>query len=111
LVRETADATTLYFEVPENLKDTFAYTAGQYLTFEVELAGEKVRRSYSLCTYAGVDALPAVTVKRVDGGKMSNYLNSEIKEGDVMAVMPPMGKFTVVPESSRAAHYVLFWRR
>ncbi len=76
LVRETADATTLYFEIPENLKDTFVYTAGQYLTFEVELAGEKVRRSYSLCTYAGVDAMPAVTVKKVDGGKMSNYLNA-----------------------------------
>jgi ring-1,2-phenylacetyl-CoA epoxidase subunit PaaE len=108
LVRETADATTLYFEIPENLKDTFVYTAGQYLTFEVELAGEKVRRSYSLCTYAGVDEMPAVTVKRVDGGKMSNYLNAEIKEGDVMAVMPPMGKFTVVPDASRSAHYVLF---
>ena len=108
LVRETADATTLYFEIPENLKDTFTYTAGQYLTFEVEMGGEKVRRSYSLCTYSGVDAMPAVTVKRVDGGKMSNYLNAEIKEGDVMSVMPPMGKFTVVPDASRAAHYVLF---
>ncbi len=108
LVRETADATTLYFEIPENLKDTFTYTAGQYLTFEVEMGGEKVRRSYSLCTYSGVDVMPAVTVKRVDGGKMSNYLNAEIKEGDVMSVMPPMGKFTVVPDASRAAHYVLF---
>ena len=108
LVRETADATTLYFEIPENLKDTFTYTAGQYLTFEVEMGGEKVRRSYSLCTYSGVDAMPAVTVKRVDGGKMSNYLNAEIKEGDVMSVMPRMGKFTVVPDASRAAHYVLF---
>jgi ring-1,2-phenylacetyl-CoA epoxidase subunit PaaE len=108
LVRETADATTIYFEVPENLKDTFSYSAGQYLTFEVEIAGEKVRRSYSLCTYAGVDADPAVTVKRVDGGKMSNYLNADLKEGDVMQVMPPMGKFTVVPDASRAAHYVLF---
>ena len=108
LVRETADATTIYFKVPENLKDTFSYSAGQYLTFEVEIAGEKVRRSYSLCTYAGVDADPAVTVKRVDGGKMSNYLNADLKEGDVVQVMPPMGKFTVVPDASRAAHYVLF---
>ena len=108
LVRETADATTIYFEVPDNLKDTFSYSAGQYLTFEVEIAGEKVRRSYSLCTYAGVDADPAVTVKRVDGGKMSNYLNADLKEGDVMQVMPPMGKFTVVPDASKSVHYVLF---
>lgn len=41
LVRETADATTLYFEIPENLKDTFTYTAGQYLTFEVEMGVRK----------------------------------------------------------------------
>lgn len=108
LVRETADATTLYFDIPNNLKDTFHYTAGQYLTFEIEIGGEKVRRSYSLCTYAGDDPHPAVTVKRVDGGKMSNYLNSEIKEGDTLQVMSPMGKFTVIPDSSRAVHYVLF---
>ena len=63
LVRETADATTFYFDIPASLKDTFAYSAGQYLTFEVEINGEKVRRSYSLCTYSGVDADPAVTVK------------------------------------------------
>ena len=42
-VKETADATTFYFDIPENLKDTFAYKAGQYLTFEIEIAGEKVR--------------------------------------------------------------------
>ena len=53
LVRETADATTFYFDIPASLKDTFAYSAGQYLTFEVEINGEKVRRSYSLCTYSG----------------------------------------------------------
>lgn len=108
MVRETADATTLYFDIPENLKDTFRYSAGQYLTFEVEMGGEKVRRSYSLCTYSGVDAMPAVTVKRVEGGMMSNYLNAEIKEGAVMSVMPPMGNFTVLPDASRSAHYVLF---
>ncbi len=107
-VKETADATTFYFEIPENLSSEFAYTAGQYLTFEAEIAGEKVRRSYSLCTYAGVDSQPAVTVKKVEGGKMSNYMNSQISEGDIMQVMPPLGKFTVTPELSVAKNYVLF---
>lgn len=108
LVRETADATTLYFEVPDNLKDTFNYSAGQYLTFEVEIEGEKVRRSYSLCTYSGVDKNPAVTVKKVEGGTMSAFLNDSVKEGDVLQVMPPLGKFTVIPSASRSNHYVLF---
>ncbi len=108
VVAETSDATTFHFDVPAELKETFSYTAGQYLTFEAEVNGEKVRRSYSLCTYSGVDAMPAVTVKRVDGGKMSNYFNSAVKVGDVMNVMPPMGKFTVVPSADASRNFVLF---
>lgn len=107
-VQETADATTFYFEIPDSLASEFVYTAGQYLTFEAEIGGEKVRRSYSLCTYSGVDEQPAVTVKRVDGGKMSNYMNTQVKEGDVIQVMPPMGKFTVIPNSNDNKNYVLF---
>ena len=107
-VKETADATTIYFEIPAELKDTFSYKAGQYLTFEVEINGEKVRRSYSLCTYAGIDTYPAVTVKRVDNGKMSNYLNDHVSEGTVLQVMPPMGKFVAEIEPAKSKHYVLF---
>jgi ring-1,2-phenylacetyl-CoA epoxidase subunit PaaE len=108
VVRETADAVTLHLDIPVSLTETFSYTAGQYLTFEAEIKGEKVRRSYSLCTYAPADAHPAVTIKRVDGGRMSNYLNSNLNEGDLLQVMPPMGKFTLVPEAGRSTHYILF---
>jgi ring-1,2-phenylacetyl-CoA epoxidase subunit PaaE len=107
-VHETVDATTFYFEIPENLASEFVYTAGQYLTFEAEIEGEKVRRSYSLCTYSGVDTQPAVTVKKVDGGKMSNYMNTQVKAGDIMQAMSPMGKFTVIPNSNESKNYVLF---
>ncbi len=107
-VAETADATTFYFDVPAELKETFSYSAGQYLTFEAEINGEKVRRSYSLCTYSGIDAMPAVTVKRVEGGKMSNFFNTDVKEGSVLQVMPPMGKFTVEPNASLSRNFVLF---
>ena len=69
---ETADAAALYFEIPENIASDFEYTAGQYLTFEVEINGENVRRSYSLCTAPGIDANPGVAVKRVEDGRMSN---------------------------------------
>jgi ring-1,2-phenylacetyl-CoA epoxidase subunit PaaE len=108
VVAETADATTFYFEVPTELKDTFSYLPGQYLTFEAMINGEKVRRSYSLCTYSGIDSMPAVTIKRVDGGRMSNYFNSNVKEGDVLDVMPPMGKFTVEPSANNSRTFVLF---
>lgn len=107
-VKETSDATTFYFEVPSELESTFNYKAGQYLTFEVAINGEKVRRSYSLCTYSGVDAQPGVTVKQVEGGKMSTYLNQNVKEGDILSTMPPMGKFITEINPSHSKHYVLF---
>lgn len=106
-VAETADATSFYFEIPDNLKELYTYTAGQYLTFRVYVNGEEVRRSYSLCTYMGTDTLPGVTIKRVDGGVMSNYMPDNLHEGDEIEVMPPFGKFTVVPTSDRSSNYVL----
>lgn len=108
IAAETADAKTFYLEIPENLKDLYRYTAGQYLTFRYFENGEEVRRSYSLCTYEKTDANPGVTVKRVDMGKMSNYMNDKLNVGDEIEVMPPFGKFTVVPDANRKAHYVLF---
>ncbi|MEK0420533.1 MAG: ferredoxin--NADP reductase [Bacteroidetes bacterium] len=108
VVRETADAVTLHLDIPVSLTETFAYTAGQYLTFEAEINGEKVRRSYSLCTYGPADRHPAVTIKKVDNGRMSTYMNTAVKEGDVLQVMAPMGKFTVIPDAAKSTHYVLF---
>ncbi|MBS3914033.1 MAG: ferredoxin--NADP reductase [Bacteroidetes bacterium] len=106
-VQETADATSFFFEIPEDLKSIYQYTAGQYLTFRVFVNGEEVRRSYSHCTYSGMDAMPGVTVKRVDGGIMSNYMPDNLNVGDTIEVMPPYGKFTVVPDANRSTTYVL----
>lgn len=107
-VQETADASTLYFEIPADLKETFAYLPGQYLTIKALINGEDIRRSYSLCTFSELDALPAVTVKAVENGRMSNYINKQIKEGDVLEVMPPNGKFTLTPAAEKNQTYVLF---
>jgi ring-1,2-phenylacetyl-CoA epoxidase subunit PaaE len=51
---------------------------------------------------------PAVTIKRVEGGKMSNFFNSSLQVGDTIQVMPPMGNFILVPDANRKQHYVLF---
>jgi ring-1,2-phenylacetyl-CoA epoxidase subunit PaaE len=107
-VAETADATTFYLDIPADMKDLYRYTAGQYLTFRVHQNGEEVRRSYSLCTYEGTDANPGVTIKRVDQGRMSNYMIDTLNVGDTIEVMPPFGKFTVVPDAGRSENYVLF---
>jgi len=108
VIQETADAKTIVFDIPADLKEIFAYEAGQYLTFESEINGENVRRSYSLCTFDGVDASPAVTVKRVEGGRMSNFFNDHVAAGTELDVMPPLGNFKAELNESNAKHYVLF---
>ena len=108
LTRETTQAVTVFFEIPSELKETFAYKAGQYLTIDTEIKGERVRRAYSLCTAPGIDTDPAVTIKEVEGGRMSTYMNKSLKEGDVLSVMPPNGKFVVEPHDLSPRTYILF---
>jgi len=92
VVRETADAVSIHFEHPEDGK--IEYKAGQFFTLIVNIDGKEERRSYSVCSSPFVDTYPAVAVKRVVGGKVSNYLNSELKAGDSIKVIPPLGNFT-----------------
>ena len=47
--RETPDAVSVRFELPENLRETFAFKAGQHLTLRRDINGEEVRRNYSVC--------------------------------------------------------------
>lgn len=105
VIRETADAITIVFEKPAT---GLTYKAGQFLTLICDINGESVRRAYSLCTSPEVDEDLAVTVKRVEGGVMSNYLNDEIKAGDSIKVMPPLGNFTTVLRPENKRHIVMF---
>lgn len=107
IVDETADARSLRFAVPEELADTFAFTAGQHLTFRAEIGGEEVRRNYSLCV-APAEGQLKVTVKRIAGGLFSNWANDVLKPGDVIEAMPPHGSFTRDFDRQAANHYVAF---
>lgn len=105
VVKETADASSIVFEKPND--GSFNYKAGQYLTLKLNVGGESIRRAYSLCTSPYSDAEMAVTVKRVEGGKASGFIHNSLKAGDVIEVFPPMGNFTIVPDPSKARHLVL----
>lgn len=108
IVKETSDSVSIALEVPSHLSNQFAYLAGQYLTFYAEINGEDVRRSYSVCSSPYLDEMPIIAVKKVTDGRMSTFMNDTLKAGDLIEAMPPMGKFTLVPEISRKQHYVLF---
>ena len=80
------------FEVPELLKKVFSFEAGEYLTLQQTINGQKVRRAYSICSGVNEGEL-SVAVKRVPNGLFSTYATTQLKAGDVLEVMPPMGSF------------------
>ena len=104
IVKETADTVTLYFEQPEPFLE---YKAGQYITVILDINGKEERRSYSLCTSPYVDAYPGITVKRVKGGLVSNYLNDNMRPGKTIDIMKPMGNFTTTYHSKNQRHFVM----
>jgi ring-1,2-phenylacetyl-CoA epoxidase subunit PaaE len=106
--RETADSVSIALDIPAEAKDAFKYTQGQYITFKVNVNGEELRRSYSICSSPVADAEIRVAVKKVPGGKVSTYFNESLKVGDEIPVMPPMGNFSTPLDSSNKKHYVLF---
>jgi ring-1,2-phenylacetyl-CoA epoxidase subunit PaaE len=106
--RETADCVSVALDIPLEAKDSFKYTQGQYITFKVNVNGEELRRSYSICTSPVTDSEIRVAVKKVEGGRVSTYFNEKLKVGDVLPVMPPLGNFHTPLNSSNKKHYVLF---
>lgn len=93
VVRETADTNSLVFDVPADLAATFAYEPGQNITFRLPINGELEHRSYSMSSAPATDAKLAVTVKRVEGGLVSNWVNDNVKAGDEVQVTSPAGLF------------------
>lgn len=106
--KETQDAVSVHFDIPENVREDYRYKPGQYLTLKTTVNNEELRRAYSLCTSPYVDDIPAIAVKRVDGGKVSNYVNDWFSEGQQIEVMTPMGNFTTDLNEFYSRHFILY---
>jgi ring-1,2-phenylacetyl-CoA epoxidase subunit PaaE len=98
------DAVAVTFAVPHDLRKTFAFKPGQYLTLRQDLDGVEERRSYSIC--APPSAPPRIGVRRVDGGLFSTRLVDKLRPGDVLDVLPPLGRFT--PDLTRRGQQHVF---
>ncbi len=107
VVDETAEARSIRFAVPEELRETFRFRPGQHLTLKAEIGGEELRRNYSLCV-APQDGTVMVTVKRIAGGAFSNWANDTLRPGMEIEVMAPHGSFTWEFSEGAANHYVGF---
>jgi ring-1,2-phenylacetyl-CoA epoxidase subunit PaaE len=105
--RETDEAVSVAFEVPDALKEDFQFVQGQYLTLRARVNGEDLRRPYSVCV-APEEGELRVCVKKLHGGRFSSFVNDVLKVGDSIDVMAPMGRFHAPDESEAARHYVAF---
>lgn len=102
---DTDEAVIVSFDVPDDLRSVFGFTQGQYLTLRGDVEGQDLRRSYSIC--AGLDdGELRVGVRKVRGGTFSNWINANLKPGDLIQVMPPQGRFYVPIEPAARRHHV-----
>jgi ring-1,2-phenylacetyl-CoA epoxidase subunit PaaE len=104
LERLTDDAVAITFEVPEELREEYRFVAGQHVALRCTIAGDDVRRNYSICTPAGSGRL-RVGVKRLPGGVFSSYAMERLRVGDAIEVLTPTGQFHTPLDPAQAKHY------
>jgi ferredoxin-NADP reductase len=97
IVEETHDTKSFVLDVPGDLQEAFAYQAGQFCTFRIRFGDEDLMRCYSMSSSPHTDTEFVTTVKRVPGGRVSNWMLDEVAEGDVLALTRPAGVFALAP--------------
>jgi 3-ketosteroid 9alpha-monooxygenase subunit B len=100
-IPETHDSISVVLEIPPALADSFRYRAGQFLTFKIPYQGRVLVRSYSLSSSPDVEREHKVTVKRVERGRISNWINDTLRPGSPLMVVPPAGAFVLDPAARR----------
>jgi ring-1,2-phenylacetyl-CoA epoxidase subunit PaaE len=104
---DTDNAVVLSFDIPDNLKETFQYKHGQYLTLKFMFRGKQERRAYSLCSSPSMDKDLKIGIKRVFKGLVSNHVNDNITVGSEIEVMPPQGHFNTKLDPNQSKDYFL----
>ncbi|MDX2302441.1 MAG: sterol desaturase family protein [Microscillaceae bacterium] len=103
--QEANDAFTIQFgNVPTVFKD---FSPGQHLTIKVHIKGETLYRTFSISSIPNTDNMLTLTIKRIKGGKVTNYLAKNLKVGDIVEVTAPSGQFCLYPEPAHQKHYVM----
>lgn len=107
IIKETADAVSILFNVPEEFKSHYTFVAGQYVTLKVTLDGQEIRRAYSICSSPKSGGL-RIAVKAIKNGFFSKFANDKLAVGNVIEVGTPEGKFTFEPKAERQKNYAAF---
>ena len=105
VIQETANAVSVLFDIPEQLKQDFNFVSGQYITLQTIIKGEEVRRAYSICSTPKSNEV-RVAIKAVENGTFSQYATSDLKAGDEIEISAPEGRFELNPETNK--NYIAF---
>ena len=105
--RETPEAVSITFAIPEALRDAFRFKPGQHLPVRATIGGEEQRRTYSICSCPG-DSRLRIAIKRVADGCFSNWANATLRAGSTLEVMPPAGRFVLAEGEGKPRHVVAF---
>jgi ring-1,2-phenylacetyl-CoA epoxidase subunit PaaE len=105
--RETAECVSVSFEIPVEIKDDFSFRQGQSLTMRRFFDNEEIRRTYSICS-SPLENEWRVAIKKQEGGVFSSFANENLKAGDELEVMPPVGKFYTDLNPGNKKTYVAF---
>lgn len=108
VIHETTDCTSFELVVPVELQDAYRYKAGQHLTFELPWEDFKITRCYSLSSCPELSEPMKIAVKRVDGGRISNWMNDNLAVGHAIRASVPEGRFVLDPETRPSAPLFLF---
>ena len=90
--QETHDVKT--FVLAADGSPSFRYLPGQFITLELDIAGRKINRCYTLSSTPTRPDLVSITVKRVPGGAVSNWLHDNLRIGMALGAMGPSGEFS-----------------
>lgn len=105
VVRETDDAVSIYLTEADG--SSLEFRPGQFLSVDVTIDGERLRRAYSFASACLPDVPVHVTVKRIENGRVSNHLNDTVQEGQELEVLGPSGNFTLEPRAVNERHLVM----
>jgi len=91
VIYETSDVYTFCFKATSPVMHF--YKPGQFVTFELEIGHEQVFRSYTISSSPSVPYSFSVTIKRIPGGQVSNWMHDNVKVSDILVIHGPTGNF------------------
>jgi ring-1,2-phenylacetyl-CoA epoxidase subunit PaaE len=104
--QETRDSVRISLGVPDELRAAYSFLPGQHLPLQLLIDGQKLRRTYSICS--GIGEPPEIGVRIQPGGKCSSFVAASLAVGDRIDAMPPTGQFFVSLDARNAKDYVGF---